>query len=212
MTISKESIYTLYEDIVFIHSLGFNITGTNFAEGINWGDSQFVDIVHIQLEKLCEYYISHPEIKPCPLINIPIFKCEDANSYKKWCGCGENMGAYDTEGHPWPCTFFTPLTFSDKVLGSVSELKWNDYSKFIDTECKENCYLYPVCNNCYGANLLSTGHINKHDRSKCKLMEKRALFAAIYYAHRLKTETAIQSREDALTIDAIEKICSLYNN
>lgn len=73
MTISKETVGNIYENITYIHSLGFNIAGTNFAEGIDWEDDKYVKIVTRELEKLTQFYINHPEISPVPLINMAIY-------------------------------------------------------------------------------------------------------------------------------------------
>ncbi|MDR1723887.1 MAG: 4Fe-4S cluster-binding domain-containing protein [Tannerella sp.] len=66
MTISKETVNNLYNNITYLHSIGFKITGTNFAEGIDWEERKFTKVVCEQLDKLCRYYIDHPEIEPVP--------------------------------------------------------------------------------------------------------------------------------------------------
>lgn len=176
MTISKETVEHIYDNITYIHSLGFDITGTNFAEGIDWENDKYIGIVSEQLEKLCQYYIEHPDIKPVPLINMAIHKCEEEKSKRKWCGCGEFMAAYETDGKKYPCTFFTPMTFDRTAMDSISEVDFKCHELFVDEECYNNCYLEPVCNSCYGANLLTNGRINKRDRSKCQLMKIRAVY------------------------------------
>ena len=49
MTISKETVDKIYDNITYIHSLGYDITGTNFAEGIDWENKKYVDIVSNEL-------------------------------------------------------------------------------------------------------------------------------------------------------------------
>lgn len=209
MTISKETVNKIYENIVYIHSLGFDITGTNFAEGIDWENDKYIDIVSKELEKLCKYYIKNPNIKPVPLINMAIHKCEDKKEIKH-CGCGEHMAAYETDGTKYPCTFFTPMTFDDKTIEYISKLDFNKQYDFIDYECYKNCYLEPVCNSCYGANLLTNNKVNIRDKSKCSLMKVRAVYSATLKAHKLLENTE-DSYENKLTAQAINKINNLYN-
>lgn len=210
MTISKETAPYIYENITYIHSLGFKITGTNFAEGLDWSDTSLKSIVVEQLEKLCNYYIEHPDLEPVPLVNMRIYKCEEQNVPHKWCGCGEHMVAIDTDGEEYPCTFFTPMSFSKKQLQEVKSINFFDTNLFIDKECYNTCYLDPICNSCYGANLLTNGCINKRDKSKCELMKIRAVMSAYLAANRLRLHHE-DTYENALTAKAIIKINSLYN-
>jgi sulfatase maturation enzyme AslB (radical SAM superfamily) len=211
MTISKETVNDLSENIKYIHSLGYKITGTNFAEGIDWEDEKFKQIVFEQLEILCQYYIDNLMIEPVPLVNMRIYKCEESKEKHKWCGCGEQMVAYETDGKKYPCTFFTPMTFDEKQLSVIEKLDFSDYNCFIDNDCFENCYLDPICNCCYGANLLRNGKINMRDRSKCELMKIRAIFSAALAAHKI-THNPVDNYENSLTVKAIQKINDLYNH
>ena len=210
MTISKETVEHIYDNIVYIHSLGFDITGTNFAEGIDWESKKYIKIVANELEKLCRYYVDHPDIKPVPLINMAIHKCAEIKEKHKWCGCGEHMAAYETDGKKYPCTFFTPMTFDKETMQQVAQLDFSCYDDFVDEDCYNNCYLEPVCNCCYGANLLSNGVVNKRDRSKCELMKVRAVFSAALKAHKI-LENPEDTYENKLSVQAIQRINELYN-
>ena len=209
MTISKETISSIYENIIHIHSLGFNLTGTNFAEGIDWSDPHYVQIVKNQLELLCEFYIKNPDIKVPPILNMRLFKCEQNNSPFKWCGTGEHMCALNTDGKLYPCTFFTPMTFDEEKLSLIQSVDFKNYSSFEDRECSRTCYLHPICNNCYGANLLSTGKLNCRDKSCCNLIKLRAYFTAALLAHKILANPT-DSIETQLTIKAIERIKKEY--
>lgn len=210
MTISKETVDSIYDNITYIHSLGYDITGTNFAEGIDWENGKYLSIVSEQLEKLCGFYMEHPEITPVPLINMAIHKCAEERCKTKWCGCGEHMAAYETDGTKCPCTFFTPMTFDRDTLNSVQNLDFSNKELFVDEDCFNNCYIEPVCNSCYGANLISNGVINKRDRSKCELMKIRAVYSAALRAHKILSEP-IDTYENRHAILAIKKINELYN-
>lgn len=210
MTISKQTINHIYDNIVHIHKLGFNIAGSNFAEGIDWDDDNHVNVIIEELGKLCQFYIDNPQYKPAPIINMPIHKCEEETELHKWCGCGEHMAAYDCDGRRYPCTFFTPMTFSDDQMSEIYNIDFSNPKCFVDTECRENCYLEPVCNSCYGANMLANGIINRRDKSKCKLTKIRAVFSALLTANRILSNPE-DTYENKLAIKAIEKINLLYN-
>lgn len=111
----------------------------------------------------------------------------------------------------YPCTFFTPMTFKESTLENVLEMDFSCPSNFIDMDCWENCYLEPVCNCCYGANLLTNGIVNKRDRSKCKLMQIRAVYSAALRAHKL-LEHNEDTQENKLALKAIRRINELYNS
>lgn len=211
MTISKQTISHICENIIHIHELGFSIAGSNFAEGINWDDDNYVEILIRELNKLCQFYMDHPQYKPAPIVNMPIHKCEESTEPHKWCGCGEHMAAYDYDGTRYPCTFFTPMTFSNMQLKEILNMDFSDSICFIDKECRKSCYLEPVCNSCYGANMLSNGKINERDKSKCKLMKIRAVFSALLTANRI-LKNPEDTYENKLAIKAIEKINKLYNS
>ena len=210
MTISKETVGSIYENITFIHSLGYNIAGTNFAEGIDWGDKKYVEIVANELEKLVQFYIAHPEIKPVPLINMAIHKCEDSKQHIKWCGCGEHMAAYETDGTKCPCTFITPMTFNEETLSSIKCIDFSKQDLFTDEKCFNNCYLNPICTSCYGANLLSNGQINIRDKSRCELMKVRAVFSAALRLNMI-LKNPQDTPENRKAIIAIKRINELYN-
>lgn len=211
MTISKETVDKIYENIIYIHSLGFDLAGTNFAEGIDWSDPAFITIVSRQLEDLCHFYIEHPDIKPVPLINMPIHKCAAPKHRNKWCGCGERMAVYDTDGKKYPCTFFTPMTFNRTSLEKVLKLDFACHSLFIDEDCYNHCYLEPVCTSCYGANMLTNNQINRRDRNKCALTKLRAVFSAALRANKILLNPN-DTAENHLAIEAIKEIHRLYNH
>ena len=211
MTISKETVGNIYENITYIHSLGFNIAGTNFAEGIDWEDGKYVKIVTQELEKLTQFYINHPEISPVPLINMAIHKCEDNKQHIKWCGCGEHMAAYETDGSKCPCTFLTPMTFDKTTIEKIRGIDFSKQELFTDEECFNKCYLNPVCTSCYGANLLSNGQINVRDKSKCELMKVRAVFSAALRLHMI-LQNPKDTPENRKALNAITKINEMYNS
>ncbi|MDH6357792.1 radical SAM protein [Parabacteroides sp. PF5-9] len=210
MTISEETIHHLYNNIVYIHSLGLKVGGSNFADGIDWGNDKYKQILIEQLEKLCVFYINNPDVIPAPIINMHIYKCEEEKKKRKWCGCGEYMSAFDTDGGKHPCSFFSPMTFNKDHSLKINQTDWSNADILVDNDCFDNCYLEPACRNCYAANYLKNGEFNIRDKSKCELMKVRAVFSAALAAHKL-VNNPIDNYKNSLTIKAIQKINNLFN-
>lgn len=208
MTLSKESVNTLFEDIIYIQSMGFKVAGTNFAEGIDWSDEHYISVLCRELEKLVDFYLKHPEYEVAPIINIPIQNCEHEAKTRKWCGTGGNMALYDIDGKKYPCQFFTPMTINETLFSKIRSVDFNDENIFLDKECHSKCYFHNICSSCYGANYLINGKLNERDKSKCNLVKVRAYYAAALLANKILQKKDNKSAHNtiALQIRAIEKI------
>lgn len=210
MTISKHGIESLYDDIIYIQSLGFKIAGTNFAEGLDWSATQYIKVLCRELDKLTNFYLQHPEYEVANIINMAIQHCESPSKFKKWCGTGKHMVVYDINQKAYPCQFFTPMTISDEQYNSIKDIDFNNDENFVDEFCKNECYFYNICPNCYGANFLVNGKINERNKSMCKLIMTRAYYSAALQAQKIiaKGDNIDESEKNkvALQIRAIEKI------
>lgn len=210
MTISPQSLKFLAKNIIYIHSLGFNLAGTNFAEGIDWSNPSYVAILYKQLATLVDFYIENPTIPIAPIINMPIEYCEyeKINQPNKYCAV-RGLLAYDTDGTPYPCNFITPMTFSQEKLSKLKLTDFEDDNNLIDKYCYNQCYFYNICPNCYGANLLVNNNLAIRDKSACNLIKLRAYFSAVLKAHNIIRNKANLSQDNdviALEIKAIENI------
>lgn len=185
MTIDPRHPLTFAEDIIHLHELGFRISGTDFAEGIpiDW-EKLKADIIK-EMDKLLEYY-SSTDIVPAPIMDMWIDDCAAIREPidKKWCGCGTTMAAYGVDGVRYPCTYFSPLTFSKKKLEQISRINFNTLLLSPDCDCKD-CYIRPLCLTCYGANFEMNGSPSIRDKSKCLFMKLRALYSAKLLTCRL---------------------------
>lgn len=210
MTISPLSIDNFADDIIFIQEKGFLIAGTNFAEGIDWNDKKYLSIVSKQLEKLVRFYLDNPQYEIAQIINLAIEHCESPKKAYKWCGTGDNMGIYDIDGKHYPCSFFTPMTFKKEQLDALKSIDFSDHSLFVDKYCADNCYLFNICPNCYGANYLVNGKFNERDKSRCNLVKLQAYYASALQAQKIIAKSSnievSEKNKVALQIRAIEKI------
>ena len=117
MTLSDFSLENLSDNIMYLHSLGFKITGANLAEGyIDWDKEYFIVSLSRELKKLNRYYIDGPDIEPCPLLNKKLMWCDIKREKFKYCGIGNGANFYDIDGTMYPCPYVTPMTFSKDHL------------------------------------------------------------------------------------------------
>jgi len=118
---------------------------------------------------------------------------------------------FDTDGKMYPCPLVTPMTFSKEELYDISLTDFNNESEFIDDDCFNNCYIFPICRNCYGDNYLVNKTFKSRNKSACRIQKLIALFSADLYAKRIVNN--IKSPDENIlynTIEAIKKIKELY--
>lgn len=210
MTISEYSLNNLADNVIYIHNLGFKeIDGVNLFEGnFDWSDEKYVKIIIPQLRKLVDFYVEHDDLTVDQMLGRRIDLCEEPDRpQKKWCGIGTGAIFFDTDGTRYPCPFVTPMTFSDKELNDIMKTDFNDQTVFVDEGCFNDCYIYPVCPRCAGANYLVKKSFSERDKSKCRLQKLITLYCADLQARRLiKNKNSIPENRIYNTIEAIMKI------
>lgn len=216
MTLSEYSFNTLAKDVIFLHELGFpDIGGVNLAEGsFFWDKDEYIRALVPQLRELVQYYCKNPEKRLCQLLDRRLDLCEASNRPRiKRCGIGRETVFFDIDGISYPCTFMTPMTFSKDELSRMSRTDFTDDNCFIDEDCYRNCYLYPICPTCSGANYLVSRDFKQRNRSKCRIQKLTALFIAELMSARIISGTDCMNDEMKYrTIMAISKIRLLYRD
>ena len=213
MTLSKYSLENLAENISFLHEQGFNICGSNFAEGdIDWSDKELLPILARELKKVVAYYFEHPDIKVCQLFEKNLAFCEAKREIrKKYCGIGTGAVFFDIDGNKYPCPFITPMTFSSEKIVEIKKIDFSDDENFIDEDCFKNCYLFPICPTCSGNNYKQCNSFKIRDRGKCDLFKLTVLFIADLQARKIANGTDGMDEETKYwTIESIKKIRKLY--
>lgn len=215
MTVSDQHLDSLAEDIIFIHSKGLRIKGSNIAEGVIIPDfEKKYEVLKQQYKILIDWYSAHPEIEVAQLFDLNLSLCETHKKQRiKYCGCGSDaIKVIDIDGVEYPCTYFFPLSMSKKELDKIADIDLTDENIFINEECLENCYIYPICKGCYGDNYSTTGLLSTRSQQKCKLAKLRALAVASLKANRiLSKEHQEITSEERDTILAIQKINELFS-
>ncbi len=215
MTLSEFSLDHLAENIIFCHELGFSeVGGVNLFEGtFDWSDEKWIRKLVPQLKTLVDYYVEHDEVNVNQMLNRHLEACEysDRKEKRRWCGIGGGAVFFDVDGRKLPCTFCTPMTFDEKTLTEICNYDFSKVDDFIDDECYSNCYIYPTCPHCAGANYLTQKTFKTRDKSKCRIQKLISLFVADLLTKRiLKNPEKFEESRRGLMIDAIQKIRELY--
>jgi radical SAM protein with 4Fe4S-binding SPASM domain len=214
MTLSEYSLRHLARDIKYIHSLGFDdIGGVNLFEGdFDWNCDEYIKILIPQLQELVEYYVENNNLRLDQLFDRRLDLCEAKNiERKKRCGIGDGTLFFDVDGKTYPCTFITPMTFSQNEIDNAKNTDFTDVNNFIDDECFNNCYIYPICPTCSGSNYMVNKSFKKRNRNKCRIQKLVSLFIADLQAKRIVKRVDFKDKNTLYyTIEAIKKIRSLY--
>lgn len=212
-TLSDYSLKNLSHDIKFLHTLGFPVSGCNEFEGdFDWDKDEYISILAKQLKELSDFYVENDTLRPNQMLNLPIETCETKNRDRiKWCGIGEGTVFFDIDGQKYPCSFITPMTFSQEQIAEIKNINYKDSDNFIDNDCFDNCYIYPICRTCAGACYLNNGSFKKREKTRCRTQKLAALFAADIQARRIvKNPDNFDKKTLYTKIAAIKKIRELY--
>lgn len=214
MTLTEFSLKNFANDIKFIHSLNFSsINGVNLFEGdYDWDKDEYIKILAPQLEELVKFYVENDDLPLNQMFNKNIAMLDSKTRTKrKYCGIGTGTVFYDTDGIKRPCSYCTPMTFSKEELEDIAKTDFTNESNFVDDECFEKCYLYPLCPHCAGANYLAKKSFKEWDKSKCRIHKLIFLYIADLTAKRiLKNPSKYSDNQKYHSINAIKKIKELY--
>ena len=213
MTVSRETLPHLADGCIFLHRKGFKIS-CNLACGIDWSDPENKRILSTQLSVLIDYYVSHPDVKPCSMLDRHIEGfVENRVEFHKWCGAGTNMRVYSVTGDYYPCQFFMPLSIGEIKSNQSFNIDFTDDNALRDPMC-DNCLLITICPTCYGSNYANTGDVSRKDKNECEL-SKLTILANSYYKYKLLAtysdeELGITVEHRILLTDAIVAIQSFF--
>jgi sulfatase maturation enzyme AslB (radical SAM superfamily) len=213
MTVSEHTLMNYAEDVIYLHSLGFGINGGDVCLGNStWQNRDLLQEFGKQLMRLVDYY-SNYEIPPYnALLDIDIAACTSKKREKvKLCGVGDKLYFFDTDGKTFPCTFITPMTFSNEDLAIIGNVDFKDVDQFTDGDCYTSCYLYPICKRCPAENYLHNHSFKLWNKDKCGFTEVLALAASEIEARRIINNPSIYDETKIYyTIEAIKTIRELY--
>jgi radical SAM protein with 4Fe4S-binding SPASM domain len=214
MTVSQETLPFLSEGIIFMHERGYAFT-VNLAFDIDWSAADNEKILERELMILIDYYLEHPNITPCTLLNLPIWKVsidQTKDSFRQ-CGAGIEMISYDYDGKGYPCQFFMPLSIGKEKSEAADSIEFpeNISRENFDENCK-NCVAIEICHTCYGSNYASTGNIFSKDKNWCKL-QKVIFRANAYFASKKFENGSLHCSEAELpyTLKSVVTLLTDFN-
>ncbi len=172
MTISKETLGSLAEGVIFCHDIGYDVS-CNLAYGIDWESAENQQTFAEQLSILIDYYLENPGVKPCSILDVNRIKSiasQEDRSYRL-CGAGYAMRAYDCDGTCYPCQYFLPICVGDEKAKRSLTLDFSSLrlrEEQVDEKCR-SCFIRNACPTCYGNNYATTGDIYRRDMRICKM-------------------------------------------
>lgn len=214
MTLSEYSLHHLAENIKYVHSIGFKeIGGVNLFEGsFDWSLDEYIRLLVPQLNELVKFYVDNDTLALNQMFNKSLSFCEVKNrNSRKWCGIGNGANFFDIDGKMFPCPFVTPMTFTKNELSDIMKTDFTNDNNFNDDDCFRNCYIYPICPTCAGANYLNNKTFKERDKGRCRIQKLISLFAADLQAKRIRKNPEIYDNDMLYhTIEAIKTIRALY--
>ena len=189
MTVSKETLPHLARGVIFCHEKGFSVS-CNLAYGIDWSDDNNKAVFERELMTLINYYIEHPEVKPCAMLDTDRLRSmslvDDKNV--RYCGAGYAMKAYDYDGVFYPCQHFLPISIGKEQALSSLDIDFKDYvvlDEVMPEECR-GCVMRNICPTCYGENFSATGNIHSRDMNLCPLFKIQFRALAFFAAEKFR--------------------------
>lgn len=200
-TISPYTISNLAQGIIYLHKVGFRKINANLAFGQEWEHSA-LRVYSEQLDILADFYLEHPEIERCSLLNLNLLAALNVKGEnRKFCGCGEMMACIDVDGTEYACQMFAPITLGEKRAKDTLGIDFNNHEVFVNDKCSQ-CIFNILCPRCYGMSYKKTGDVRWREPFLCSAF-KIQLIANCKLAERMMQRNLYV--EDADTIREIIK-------
>ncbi len=174
MTITPKTLPHFYNNIKFLHSIGFKNIIFQFSLLTDWANYDLKKEFHRQMVMLVDYYLDNPTISPCfSWLNIG----DTLDKSKPLCGIG-HMKAYDFQSNQYyPCQMCFPSACGEKTSAELQQIDFEQLDMLADSRCRK-CPFVNLCITCYAENYISRGSANKRDMNICDY--QRVLFNAIF--------------------------------
>ena len=200
-TISPFGVSHLSEDMIYLHSFNCPV-GCNIDYDASWNvDDKTLDLFTSQLKVLIDFYVRHPKIKPCTILNMPVktVLTKPIDRIMMPCGAGTTVVAYSCDGTVFPCQGFMPLsqtTVPKQLIDSLTFTK-SIPLKLLDKAC-QICPIVNSCPNCFASNLICRGDIYKRPLTLCKLIKLFYKASAFLLYKKLEKGDIVMSPEEEM--------------
>lgn len=207
-TISRQTLPTMAEGIIYLHNLGFKVNA-ELATGIDYSDEDY-NLFERELGKLLSFYKENLDIEPFENLKYSLAPILDDETHEAYCGAGETTIAYDVDGKEYPCHMFIPI--SSGVVNSYNRKEIReDKSFYDDQDCKE-CVVRNICIRCSASNLIERGHIGCRNKKRCRFFIIERIYSAKYKIYKAMSKNVDSvSEDDYLEVKAAMKLLQHYN-
>lgn len=209
---SKKTLNMLAESVMYIYSLGFPDIDLKLAYSFDWSDQSEMKELVYQLDKLVEFFVSHPELKPFSLLNIDLSEINYAGKpIKKWCTLGDETASVDMYGRQFPCRYFQDLVRNNKIAyEDLYKVDYQNIHKTLKGKCR-HCLVRDVCRTCYAYNLDTTGNFGIKNDYSCTMWRIAAYETAKLVLLKLARGLQISEKDELLKENA-QKIVHAFES
>ena len=176
MTIGPDTLDQTYDGVVHIHSLGLLVEPDVIFEDV-WGDaestSRAVRIWAEQLDRLVDFYFTHPELHRPKLLTRELYRLFEPAGEKKttFCGAGRYTSTYTADGNKYPCFRFAPVCVPQPLYDVLA-------SPDIENQQCSQCAFERICSSCEGFNYEVTGSCFNRTSYHCRFFQVSLLASA----------------------------------
>lgn len=207
MTVPRKSLLKFADELIYFHEQGYHIEAKP-AQGEDWreGDGKQYES---QLNKIADYYISHPNVNPIYLFKevsyLHLLNNEPNEKYGKTCGAADELVAYDVKGHLFPCHHFLPnVNGKTDILDYLNTVDFSDSARFADDECMK-CEILKLCRTCCARNYNERGDVSRRDKRTCQIMLAEAKAISSYQIRKYMQNKYDLNPQELLTLKAAIK-------
>ena len=207
MTISADTAPDTDRNVIALHELGIPFSANVAYEDTSWPEETILQYEYA-LFRLADYYIAHPQIKPCSLLSLLEDVLEDPLTVvqKRFCGAGESMCFFDMEGTAYPCHMLSPLVMpKEQALDGMYSTSIADFE---DPRCRA-CPVKHTCYTCLGTNYLYRGDVRMRDPLHCRLYQAEIRATAHMWIGKLKAKEAYTETEKRM-IQTVRKLTQAF--
>ena len=220
MTVTPRTLPYMYSSFCYLSEEGFYVN-PSLAREETWDLQKDINLYETELNKIANWYLTHPEIPPAELLGINFSAQVNQFSNKVPCACGAGRGiiAYDIDGQAYPCHSFVDFRkriSKEQLLRLFELLRTNDAS-VLDSPCVK-CRFAPWCSPCYGLSFVNRGSMGCLDSKMCRFSEITIPIAAklqgkmLVSGRRYLFMQRFSEREKCLIAQSICSILKVKNN
>ncbi len=196
-TISKDGLPNLAKSFIDAHKKGYLLAGS-LAQGLEWNAND-AKVYLEQLRILYNFYLDNLNVKPVNLLTrfILVENSQCQRKQCKFCGTGDYMQTYDTDGNSYGCHMFTSIVCGEDKKITTTDIDWHDPRIAEDDFCT-NCCIKNFCPTCMGFNYHYRGNLASRDKRFCNMVLAEAIASCEFQMNRLAICDELITVDDAV--------------